>query len=61
MQKVMSTARRFWKDESGATMVEYGIMIAVIAAVAILVIAQIGARTNNAFNDVDTQLENAGA
>lgn len=57
MQKVMSTARRFWKDESGATMVEYGIMIAVIAAVSILIISSIGTKTNAAFEKVDTQLK----
>jgi pilus assembly protein Flp/PilA len=48
-----STIRRFLKDESGATMVEYGIMVAVIAAVAIAIVQSIGNKTASAFKNVD--------
>jgi pilus assembly protein Flp/PilA len=48
-----SSIRRFLKDESGATMVEYGIMVAVIAAVSIALIQSIGTKTAGAFNTVD--------
>jgi pilus assembly protein Flp/PilA len=48
-----STIRRFLKDESGATMVEYGIMVAVIAAVSIAIIQSIGSKTTAAFKNVD--------
>jgi pilus assembly protein Flp/PilA len=52
----MSHVRRFLKDESGATMVEYGIMVAVIAAVAIAIVQSIGTKTSNAFKNVDSAL-----
>ncbi len=44
---------RFVSDDSGATMVEYGIMIALIAAIAIAVITIIGQKTSNAFQNVN--------
>lgn len=56
MSKLQSTFQRFVKEESGATMVEYGVMVAVIAAVSILVIRTIGGKTNNAFQSVNANL-----
>jgi pilus assembly protein Flp/PilA len=53
MSSITSTIRRFLKDESGATMVEYGIMVAVIAAVSIAIIQSIGSKTTAAFKNVD--------
>ncbi len=48
-------AERLRRDE-GATMVEYGIMVALIAVVSILVIAAIGTDLFGAFTNVETQL-----
>lgn len=45
-----------FKDEEGATMVEYGIMVALIAAVCIVIIGTIGKRVDNAFDKVDNGL-----
>ena len=45
--------RNFWKEESAATMVEYGIMVALIAALAIAVIKVVGEKTNNSFGNVN--------
>jgi pilus assembly protein Flp/PilA len=42
--------------ERGATAVEYGIMIALIAAVIILVVQRVGDKVNNAFTEVDKGL-----
>lgn len=53
MSRIHSSIRRFLKDESGATMVEYGIMVAVIAAVSIALIQSIGSKTAGAFKTVD--------
>lgn len=44
------------KDDSGATMVEYGIMVALIAAVCIAVIKVVGNKVNNAFSTVNNNL-----
>jgi len=43
-------------DESGATMVEYGIMVALIAAVSILVITTLGSKVSNAFSTVNSAM-----
>ena len=45
------------KEDSGATAVEYGIMVAAIAAVIITVVISVGSKTNTAFSTVDTSLD----
>ncbi len=52
----MAGVLRFLKDEEGATAVEYGIMVAAIAAVIIAVVLVIGGKTNNAFQVVNNAL-----
>ncbi len=42
--------------ERGATAVEYGIMIALIAAVIIAVVKVIGTKTSNAFETINSNL-----
>lgn len=42
--------------ERGATAVEYGIMVALIAAVVITVVASLGTRLNGLFTTVSTKL-----
>ena len=49
---------RVLKNEEGATAVEYGIMVAAIAAVIILVVIAVGDRTQNAFQAVNSAMEN---
>jgi pilus assembly protein Flp/PilA len=44
------------RDDSGATMVEYGIMVALIAAVCIGVITTLGQTVLAQFTNVNTQL-----
>ena len=46
----------FLKDEDGATAVEYGIMVAAIAAVIIAVVMIVGQKTNNAFQNVNANM-----
>lgn len=43
-------------DDSAATMVEYGIMVALIAAVCIVLIASMGRKVSNAFSTVNSAL-----
>ena len=47
----------FLRDEEGATAVEYGIMVAAIAAVIIAVVIAVGTKTNGAFTKVDTAMQ----
>lgn len=56
MSSITHAIRRFSAEESGATMVEYGIMVALIAAVAIVVIKAVGVKVNNAFSTVNSAL-----
>jgi pilus assembly protein Flp/PilA len=56
----MERIRNFFKDESGATMVEYGIMVAGIAAVCILIVNTLGGQVLNAFTNTSTNM-GAGA
>jgi pilus assembly protein Flp/PilA len=42
----------FFKDEEGATAVEYAIMVALIAAVIVGAVTAIGTNTNETFNTV---------
>lgn len=41
------------KDEEGATMVEYGLMVALIAAVCVIIVGSLGGKVNTAFTTVD--------
>lgn len=52
----MSMIRSLLRDESGATMVEYGIMVALIAAVCIAVITTLGQSVSNAFSTVNASI-----
>ena len=45
--------RNFLSDEEGATAVEYGIMVALIAAVIIVAVTGIGTKLVAVFEDVD--------
>jgi pilus assembly protein Flp/PilA len=42
--------------EGGATAVEYGLMVALIAAVIVAVVATLGGQIKSSFNTVSTQL-----
>jgi pilus assembly protein Flp/PilA len=46
----------FFKDEEGATMVEYALMLALIAIVCIAAVTLIGQSANNVFNTAASSL-----
>ncbi len=56
MTSFKNTLAKFTKDESGATMVEYAVMVALIAAICIAVITTLGKKANNAFSTVNGSL-----
>ncbi len=49
----------FFKEEDGATAVEYAVMVALIAAVVIGTVQVIGTNSNDAFNAVSGPLDAA--
>ena len=53
----MKWLAKFVKEDSGATAVEYGIMVAAIAAVIIVVVIAVGGKVNSAFNKVNTNMQ----
>jgi pilus assembly protein Flp/PilA len=46
----------FFKEDDGATMVEYGIMVALIAVVGIATIRVLGTTTRDTFGNVNTSM-----
>lgn len=53
MQNVLS---RFWKDESGATAIEYGLIAALIAVVIITGVTAVGTGLSTTFTTVSGKL-----
>ncbi|NBB16559.1 Flp family type IVb pilin [Caulobacter sp. SLTY] len=47
---------RFAKDESGATAIEYGLIVALIAVVIITAVTTLGTKLNAGFGDINTKL-----
>ena len=56
MQNFVSQVKRFAREEEGATMVEYGLMVALIAIVCILAITNIGKNLNSVFTEIASDL-----
>ena len=52
----MQTLRNFIKNEDGATMVEYGLMLALIAIVCIAAVTLIGSGASTSFDVVQQSL-----
>lgn len=50
----MKAIRNFWKDEAGASAVEYGLLVALIAAVIITAVTTLGTSIRGKFNTVAT-------
>jgi pilus assembly protein Flp/PilA len=48
---------QFFRDESGATAIEYGLIAAGIAVAIIIVIAGLGSKLNTTFTKVQTALK----
>ena len=52
---------RLRRDEKGATAVEYGLMVGLIAVVIIFAVTTLGGQLEDLFTDVSTGLTEAGA
>jgi pilus assembly protein Flp/PilA len=49
-------ASRFLKDESGATAIEYGLIVALIAVVIVTAVTTLGTKLNTAFGSINSKL-----
>lgn len=56
----MDLVRRFFSEEKGATAVEYGLMVALIAAVIITAVTTLGTNLKTKFENVGTAVGIAG-
>jgi len=56
MSKFATAARRFLRDETGATMAEYALLVAVIALVAVVGARALGTSVNNRLNGAATTI-----
>ncbi|NBW00426.1 MAG: Flp family type IVb pilin [Betaproteobacteria bacterium] len=56
MNKLVRASKRFWKDESGVTAIEYGLIAALIAVGIISAVTLIGTDLKAAFNAIATKL-----
>ena len=53
----MQTLKRFVKDESGATAIEYGLIAALIGVVIIVAVTNVGTEVKGTFNDIEAGLK----
>jgi pilus assembly protein Flp/PilA len=56
----MERIKNFFKDESGATAVEYGLMVALIAVVIITAVTALGTNLSSKFDEVAGAVGAAG-
>ena len=54
-------ARLYQKREEGATMVEYGLLVALIAVACVTILTTLGTDLSKLFTTVDTKVNTAGS
>ena len=56
MNRLTTIARNFVKDEDGAALLEYGMLVLLIAVLCIVAIKTVGSKINNGFQSVNSSL-----
>ena len=56
MTGLLSAIRKFVRDEDGATMVEYALMLALIAVICLVAVSQVGTGANTTYTSVSASL-----
>ena len=59
MRKLINGMQRFCKDEEGAALVEYAVLLGIILAVSVAVFSSIGSNTSLIFTALSTMLSSA--
>lgn len=57
MSRLASSIRTFVRDEEGATAVEYGLLVALIAAVIVVTVKTLGQSVKTGFETVNTNIQ----
>jgi len=60
MRSIKRLFNRFFRDDSGATAIEYGLIAAGISVVILLAVNSVGTTLNTTFTNVKNSLANAG-
>ncbi|QFT82043.1 Flp/Fap pilin component [Roseovarius sp. THAF27] len=58
-KSIQTLARTFARDEDGATAIEYGLFAALIGAVIIVTVSEVGTETHTGFTTMKTELQKA--
>ena len=58
MKKCLAGIRHFFNGEEGASAVEYGILVALIAVAIIIIVQLVGIKLENVFNQVCYRINN---
>jgi len=58
MKKLFTAMRDFFREEEGASLVEYGLLVALIALAVIIILYQVGQAINNAFARICFRINN---
>ena len=61
LKKIYRIATAIARDEKGATMIEYGLMLALIAIVCFAAVQLVGTNTSNLYNDSADKIQAATA
>ncbi len=56
MSKLSSLTRRFVRDDEGATLLEYGMLVLLIAVLSIVAVKAIGGKISTGFSTVNSNL-----
>lgn len=56
MRQATRAVRAFVRDEGGATLVEYGLLILIIAALAVVTVRSIGGKVSKGFESINANL-----
>ena len=56
MKRLATIARNFVKEEEGAALLEYGMLVILIAVLCIVVIKTIGGKVSNGFQSANANL-----
>jgi pilus assembly protein Flp/PilA len=56
MKKLARASKKFWKDESGVTAIEYGLIASLIAVVIAVGVTTLGTTLNSLFSGIAAQI-----
>lgn len=60
MSRIVAAAKNFVRDDEGATAVEYGLLVALIAAAIVAAVAALSSSVQDNFEDVQDAIEAKG-